>query len=209
MRIQHGEIILPTRRPPSKKSKKAAAARAGSVDSMDGGADDDSTFGGGGEDDDEGLGGEQWSEEELRAFNEHPQKSKGFVAYVLLRAKWASAMGEQEGMAGEMEVLGGREAELKAECEELIKKVMMKECAVYVVLCCSLPCRLRADPVSSHPSSPPLLSSPAPPCSAFANLRHVNSPSTDDTERSQLDKYLNDYSHQPLKMPVGWTGEGK
>lgn len=132
MRIQHGEIILPTRRPPSKKSKKAAAAaaaRAGSVDSFDGGADDDSAFGGGGgEDDDEGLGGEQWSEEEVKLFNEHPEKSKGFVAYVLLRAKWASALGEQEGMAGQVEVLGGREAELKAECEELIKRVMMKEC---------------------------------------------------------------------------------
>lgn len=131
MRIQHGEIILPTRRPPSKKSKKAAAARAGSVDS-DGGADDDSTFGGGGGEEDEeggGGGGEQWSEEELRAFQEHSEKSRGFVAYVLLRAKWAAAMGEHEGLSGQVEVLGGREAELKGECEELIKKIMVKECA--------------------------------------------------------------------------------
>lgn len=126
MRIQHGEIILPTRRPPSKKSKKAAAARAGSIDS-EAGADDDSTFGGGGEEDEEA--GEQWSEEELRAFQQHSEKSRGFVAYVLLRAKWAAAMGEHEGLSGEVEVLGGREAELKGECEELIKRIMVKECA--------------------------------------------------------------------------------
>lgn len=127
MRIQHGEIILPTRRPPTKKSKKAAAARAGSVDSLEGG-DDDSVHGGAGDEDDDGAGGEQWTEEELRLFEEHPEKSRGFVAYVVLRAKWTAAMGEAEGLAAEAEVLGLREAELKGECEELVQGIMRKEC---------------------------------------------------------------------------------
>lgn len=117
MRIQHGEVILPSRRPPSKKKK--STARAGSADS-----DGEESIAGGEEDDQ----AEQWTEEEQRLFDLHPEQSKGFVAYVVLRAKWAAAMGEAEGLAGEAEVLGLREAELKAECEELVKRVMRREC---------------------------------------------------------------------------------
>lgn len=46
---------------------------------------------------------------------------------------------------------------------------------------------------------------------ASPNLALMTSSATpaDPNERSQLEKYLTDYSHQPLKMPVGWSGEGK
>ncbi|KAL8277584.1 hypothetical protein RQP46_010016 [Phenoliferia psychrophenolica] len=125
MRTQHGEVIAPTRRPPTKKR----AARAGSIDSVldvsFGGAKDDdaSTTLGDDEEDLELL----WTEEEQETFDRHPTLGHPFVGYVVLKAKWAYLMGQHEGAAAELEALGIREAELGAECDELLRRVMRKE----------------------------------------------------------------------------------
>lgn len=128
MRIQHGETILPSRRPPSKKRK---TARANSMDSvLDGkGEDDDGTVAGDDEEDKEIA----WTEEKLNVFEQHPTLSRHFVAYVVEKAKWAYLLGEHEGLLGELEALGTREAELGAECEELLKRVLRKEVGCVVV----------------------------------------------------------------------------
>lgn len=60
-------------------------------------------------------------------FAKHPGVGKGFLSYVVAKAKWAFLVGEHEGMAGEVEALGIREAEMGAECEELVKLIMRKE----------------------------------------------------------------------------------
>lgn len=133
LRIQHGETILPSRRPPTKK-KKGGKGAASDSDAPDEGSV------AGGEDEDEG---EQWTEEELRLFDQHPEKSRGFVAYVLLRAKWTAAMGEAEGLASEAEALGLRESELKAQVDELLSRIMRKECLRYALVDFLMPSDIR------------------------------------------------------------------
>ncbi|KAK4702100.1 hypothetical protein P7C70_g4124, partial [Phenoliferia sp. Uapishka_3] len=125
MRTQHKEVIGPSRRPPSKKAR-TAAARAGSIDSADTPFDGGDNAGAGGDDEDDGLE-PVWNEEELELFEKHPGVSRVFLGYVVEKAKWAYAMGQHEGMAAEVEALGIREAELGAECEELLRRVMRKE----------------------------------------------------------------------------------
>ncbi|KAI5478261.1 zinc finger, C2H2-type, Ino80 complex subunit Iec1 [Pseudohyphozyma bogoriensis] len=119
MRIQHSESLPPTRKPPTKNPNKKKT-RAGSFDST---VDDD----GGtqvGEDEDVPI---VWSEEELELFERHPESDRFFLAYVLAKAKVAYSLGEHEGLVNELEGLGWREAELAAECDSLLERIMAKE----------------------------------------------------------------------------------
>ena len=129
MRTQHGEVIAPTRKPPTKKR----APRAGSADSVADVPfkDDDASTTLGDEDEDlEPL----WTEEELELFDRHPTLGHNFAGFVVLKAKRAYLMSQHEGAAAELEALGVREAELGAECDELLRRVMRKEVGFVVPL---------------------------------------------------------------------------
>lgn len=128
MRIQHREHIAPGRKPHARKpGPQGGRRRANSVDSDDpdaaAGAGADAGAGAGEEDDAEPA----WTEEELALFEKYPEESRYLVGYVVARAKLEHGVGEHEGLVGEMEAVGAREAELGAECEELLRRVMRKE----------------------------------------------------------------------------------
>ncbi len=127
MRIQHREQIAHGRRPQQKKAGGGGRRRAGSVDS---GAGDEPEGGPGAADAaaaEDADAEPVWTEDELRLFGQHPERSKYVVGYVVERAKMQYGMKEHEGLLHELEALGAREAELGAECEELLRKVMRNE----------------------------------------------------------------------------------
>lgn len=135
MRIQHGEIILPsTKRPgPSAPStttstttnSKRSKIRANSIDSNNDHEDQDE------EQQSTSIqvteGETNWTEEELEIFEQNPNLSKNFLAYVLVKAKFNYALGEHEDLAGELEALGVREGLLGGQCEELLRGILRKE----------------------------------------------------------------------------------
>ncbi|SCZ97593.1 BZ3500_MvSof-1268-A1-R1_Chr4-3g07278 [Microbotryum saponariae] len=136
MRIQHGDRILPSRKPPLKKRKAATAlgARASSVESESGTTLHESNLDEEllplGPDDGEDLMNThdvQWSPDELEVFKRHSECSREFLAYVLLKAQWRAALQEQETLASEVEVIGTREAELASQCEDLVRHILQRE----------------------------------------------------------------------------------
>ena len=125
MRIQHREQIAPGRRPQTKKGGAGGRRRAGSVDSVE---DAEANGAGDGAGPGEDTDAEPvWTEDDLSLFDRHPDQSKFLVGYVVERAKWQYAVGEHEGLLHEAEALGAREAELGAECEELLRRCLTRE----------------------------------------------------------------------------------
>lgn len=124
MRIQHGEVILPSKRSPSKKSKANKGANNSGGESDGEGAGGDTTML---EGEEEHEGEIVWTEEELALFEKHADLDRYFVANVVMKAKWAYLIGEHESLAGELEAVGIREAELGAECEELMRRIVRRE----------------------------------------------------------------------------------
>ncbi|BGP19352.1 hypothetical protein JCM10213_006858 [Rhodosporidiobolus nylandii] len=135
MRVQHGDNIVAARKPPgaggesgapskSKKKKGGRAAREASDDSAFGGGADDLPTAGGDEGEDGAL---QYAPDELAAMHAHPELSSEFVGYVVAKAKVAYLMAEHEGLAGELEALKAREAEMEMERDVLLKGIMRKE----------------------------------------------------------------------------------
>ncbi|SCV69340.1 BQ2448_2360 [Microbotryum intermedium] len=137
MRIQHGDRILPSRKPPPKKRKvtSVAGARAPSVESEGGTTMPESDLQGeellalGPDEGEDPMNTQdmQWSTDELEVFKQHPGCSRDFLAYILLKAQWRAALQEQEILASELEVVGSREAELASQCEELVKYILQRE----------------------------------------------------------------------------------
>ncbi|GAA6021252.1 hypothetical protein JCM10207_002589 [Rhodosporidiobolus poonsookiae] len=138
MRVQHGDNIVAARKPPGSsadaeggggggggkkgKKKKGRGARADSEDSAFGAAIDDAAAAEGGEEAEV-----EYAPDEVAAMHAHPELGPAFVGYVVGKAKRAWLMREHEGLANELEGLQGREAELRAECEELVRAIMRKE----------------------------------------------------------------------------------
>jgi hypothetical protein len=56
-----------------------------------------------------------------------PEIEPSIIAYVIKKAKFDYLIQEQEGLCSEVEVCGLREAELRAENEELLRRIMRKE----------------------------------------------------------------------------------
>ncbi|GAA5994316.1 hypothetical protein JCM11641_001814 [Rhodosporidiobolus odoratus] len=130
MRVQHGENTVQPRKTAEPgtgkaKSKKKGGGRAARE------ASEDSSFGpGAGEDEPvaaEEDAAPQYSVDEIAAMHAHPELGHEFVAYVVAKAKYAYLIAEHEGLAGELEALQSREAELAAEKEELLKGIMRRE----------------------------------------------------------------------------------
>ncbi|GAA5866252.1 hypothetical protein JCM8547_007217 [Rhodosporidiobolus lusitaniae] len=139
MRVQHGDNIVASRKPagggddgegaPSKgkgKGKAKGKKRGARADSEDSAFDDDGALapapGEGGDD-----AGPAYSADELHAASLHPELSADFVTYVVAKAKYAYVVQEHEGLVNEAEAVGLREAELRAECEALVRGIMRKE----------------------------------------------------------------------------------
>lgn len=181
MRVQHGEVILPGRRPPSKKSRTARSGRAGSVDSGDGAHDDDEA----GASEDEDAKEPEWDADDEAAFAEHPKLGRGFVGYVVMRAKFEYAIKENEERAHQVEVLATREAELGAQCEELLRRIMRNEIGY------------RHSSWFVHKHS----------CADATPFFAQRDKSQDEQERRDLEQFLTQYSHKSEPIPSGWTGE--
>lgn len=199
MRVQHHEVIQAGRRPPAKDpSKSKAKGRASSFDSTTGGGPDDFDGAGSTAAGDEAEAGEAWTEDELELFEKHPELSKWFAAFVVAKAKWKYLIGEHEGLLGELESFGTREAELLAENEELLKRIMKKEVG-YV----------QSFSIHFVPRARELIWA----C-RHENAMKVDGEGEDETleqdrrQNSQLlHTFLNNYSHIPIELPANWTGD--
>lgn len=136
MRIQHGEgtsSAAAGKKAQASTSKKGTTGakkggRAGSYDST-GDADDDfpAPFEEQDLDDSSAGAGDAWTESDLALFARHPDMSRDAVAYVVAKAKWRYLLSEHEGLLHEAEALGTREMQLKAQCGDLVDRIMRKE----------------------------------------------------------------------------------
>lgn len=85
----------------------------------------------------EGMGEENapliFDSESISMIQRYHEREPNLIAYMIKKAKYEYAISEQEGLANDVEVLGLREAELRAENEELLRRIMRKELS-FVVL---------------------------------------------------------------------------
>ncbi|GAA5837999.1 hypothetical protein JCM11251_006819 [Rhodosporidiobolus azoricus] len=149
MRVQHGDIIITAAshtRPkagdddglaPAKKGKGkgkgkkgARGKRAESEDSAfgaaggGGGADEEYAPPPGADDDPSAF---SYDPSSLSAMALNPALPPDFVAYIVNKAKYRYLLNEHEGLAGELEALRAREAELGAEREVLLRGILRRE----------------------------------------------------------------------------------
>lgn len=185
MRVQHGEQIAPVRNVPGQDAPVAAASapakstggKRGKKRAASHADSEDADLMGGGTLDDDGVEPE-WTEEELALFARHPEYSRAWLAWVVIKARVRYAQQEHEGLLSELEALGARESLLGAQCEELTRRVLRREALAANVV-------IPADAPSSSTAT------------TAAQFK-------DAEELADLDMFLKNYVHVPREIPDEW-----